>query len=167
MRCLRDSKVQRRVGKPRRVAVRSIDIGLNRCLHYGDVALRAPCGCRAGNHRLDQPARIENVLELAPVRDELAAHMMGRVRPPVDEHEISAVPPAPDFEVASVGELLKCVADRCARYAEHGGKFAFGRQLLAIDVDAKAKSRDEPIHDVVGDITRLDRPPEGRRHGAR
>ena len=77
MRCLRDSKVQRRVGKPRLIAVRSIDIGLNRCLHYGDVALRAPSGCRAGNHRLDQPARIENVFELAPVRDELAAHMMG------------------------------------------------------------------------------------------
>ena len=78
----------------------------------------------------------------------------------------SSVPPVPDFQVASVGELLKCVADRCAGYAKHGGKFAFCRQLLTIDIDAKAKSRDEPIHDVVGDITRRDRSPQGRRCGA-
>jgi hypothetical protein len=73
----RDCKVQRRVGKPRLIAVRGIGIGLNRRLHYGDVALCASHGCRTGNHWLDQSARIENVFELAPVRDELAAHMIG------------------------------------------------------------------------------------------
>ena len=167
VRCLRDCKVQCRVGKPRRVAVGGIEYrpeplpALRRC--RPSCAVTAAVRAIIGSTSLRASKMCSNSLQCAT---SLAAHMIGRFRPPVGKHEISAVPPVPDFQVASVGELPKCVADRCAGYAKHGGKFALGRQLLTIDIDAKAKSRDEPIHDVVGDITRRDRSPQGRRYGA-
>ena len=149
--------MQRRVGAPRRVVVGGVEIGLKRLGHGGDVGVVAPRRRGAGDHRLDQRTRIEDVLELGPVGDDLAAHMLGRRRAPVGAHEIAAIAAAPHLEIAGVGQLLQRLADRGARDAEHRREFALGRQLLAGDIEAERHRSDQPVDDVVGDVTRNDR----------
>ena len=73
--CLRNGQVKTRVRPPRRVVIRSVEIGLQRRVHGLDVARRAASGRRAGDQRLDQIPRVEDLLEFRPVGHEVPPDM--------------------------------------------------------------------------------------------
>ena len=157
MRRLRNGQVQTRVRPPRRVVIRSVEIGLQRLVHGLDVAPRAASGRCAGDQRLDQIARVEDLLEFRPVGHEVPPNMDGGCGAPAGADEIAPETPSAHLEIAGVGDRLEGLPYRGSRDAKHDCELTLGRQLLAGHVETEPDGRHEPVDDVVRHVPAHDR----------
>ena len=154
----RDREVQGLVGGAGGLAVAvGGEVGVVRGGDRGDVFGPVALGGRACDHRLDEAAQVEKLLEGGPVGADRALHALGRVGPPVGAHEGAAVAAAADLDVARRGEAVEGFADARAVDAEHRREVALGRQALAGHVLAERDRGDEAVGDELARVAQAER----------